>query len=198
MGIHNFTQLQKKMTLEQLDKFCKKITEEYANSAAQFARSYFCKKYEITTSCFYKILEKSVINNLVEDVTVQKMIKKAIENQNAHKNGAGASSVIKYAKMYTKRYKYIAETMKVNAIKELAEDFASKPNISKMQFASSYGVNSKVVDYCLERAIIENIVDDFTVKAIQTRSIANAATNNIDMIKNYFTNLKRIREENKK
>ena len=52
-----------------------------------------------------------------------------------------------------------------------------------MQFASSYGVNSKVVDYCLERAIIENIVDDFTVKAIQTRSIANAATNNIDMIK---------------
>ena len=67
-----------------------------------------------------------------------------------------------------------------------------------MQFALSYGVNSKVVDYCLKRAIIQNIVDDFTVKEIETRSIANATTNNIDMIKNYFANLKRIREENKK
>ena len=196
--MYKFTQLEKKMTSEELEKFCKKITEEYANSAAQFARSYFCKKYEITISCFYKILEKSVINNLVEDITVQKMIKKAIENQNAHKNGAGASSIIKYAKMYTKRYKYIAETMKVNDIKELAEDFANNPNISKIQFALSYGVNSKVVDYCLKRAIIQNIVDDFTVKEIETRSIANATTNNIDMIKNYFANLKRIREENKK
>lgn len=198
MGIHNFTQLQKKMTSEQLEKFCKKITEEYANSTAQFARSYFCKKYEITISCFYKILEYSVIKNLVEDVIVQKMIKKAIENQNLHKNGAGASSIIKYAKMNTKRYKYIAETMPVNDIKELAEDFANNPNINKMEFASSYGVNSKIIDYCLKRAIIENIVDDFTVKAIETRSIANATTNNSDIIEKYFANLKKIREQNRK
>lgn len=88
--------------------------------------------------------------------------------------------------------------MPVNDIKELAEDFANNPNINKMEFASSYGVNSKVIDYCLKRAIIENIVDDFTVKAIETRSIANATTNNSDIIENYFANLKKIREQNRK
>lgn len=198
MKKQNFTQLKKTMSLEELNKFCKKVTEEYATSEPQFARTYFCERYKITVSCFYKILEYAVVRNLVEDVIVSKMMTKAIANQNLHKSGAGASSIVKYARMYTERYKYIAETMPVQEVKELARDFGDNPDISKAEFASAYGVPKRVIDYCLSRAIIENISDNRTVDAIEKRSINNAKTKNVQMTKEYFNTLRKKREENKK
>lgn len=198
MGMRKFTQLKKIMTLEELNKFCKKVTEEYANSSPEFARSYFCKSYRITVSCFYKILEYAVVRNLVEDTIVTKMMKKAIANQNLHKNGAGASSVIKYARMYTERYKYIANTMPVEDVRKLAIDFGDNPDITKAEFASAYGVHQRVIGYWLNRAIIEKIADDRTVDAIERRSINNAKAEKVQITKEFFDNLRKKREENRK
>lgn len=196
MKKRNFSQLKEMFTLQELIEFCKNIAEEYANLESQYARSYFCNKYEITTSCFYKILEYAVITNLIEDVIVHKMMEKAIKNQNLHKNGAGISSIIKYAKMYTKRYKYIAETMIEEEVKDLARDFGDNPDITKAEFASAYGVNQRVIDFCLERAIKDNIADDKTVSAIEKRSIKNAKAENITITKKYFSDLRKERKAN--
>lgn len=196
MEKRNFGQLKKIMTLEELNEFCKKVTEEYAKYDHRFSRTYFCEKYEVTVSCFYKILEYSVIENLVEDVIVRKMMNKAIENQNLHKNGAGSSSILKYSRMYTKRYKNIATNMSEEEIRNIAKDFGDNPDIGKGDFASSYGVHPRVIDYILKRAIIENISDNNVVDAIEKRSIANAK--NTQNVKEYFDTLRKVREENKK
>lgn len=207
MEKRNFTKLKKIMILEELNKFCKKIAEEYANWEPQFARTYFCERYQITVSCFYKILEYAIVENLVDDITVQKMIKKAMANQNLHKSGAGYSSVIKYARMWTKRskntdkstqYKEIAEKMTVEEIKILARDFGDNPDITKADFASAYGVNVKVIDYALEIAIKNNIANDREVEAIKKRSINNAKSENVQSVKKYFSNLRKIRKANQK
>lgn len=198
MKKRNFTQLKKTMILEELNKFSKKITEEYASSRAEYARTYFTTAYNITVSCFYKTLEYAVVRNIVEDTIVTKMMKKAIANQNLHKNGAGASSIIKYARMYTERYKYIASTMPEEEVRKLAIEFGDNPDISKAEFAAAYGVHQRVIGYCLNRAIIENIADDRTVDAIERRSINNAKAENVQTTKEFFTNLKKKREEKQK
>lgn len=198
MKKRNFTQLKKTMTLEELNDFCKKITEEYVTFEPQYARSYFCERYQITESCFYKILEYAVVRNLVEDVIVAKMMEKAIANQNLHKNGAGASSVKKYARMYTERYKYIAETMPMEEVRNLARDFGDNPDITKVEFASAYGVHQRVIGYCLNRAIIEKIADDRIVDAIERRSINNAKAENVQTTKEFFNKLRKKRKESQK
>lgn len=206
MKKRNFEELRKSMSLKEFNKFCKKVTEEYANSEPQFARTYFCETYRITISCFYKILEYAVVENLVDDIVVQRMIKKAMTNQNAHKNGAGYSSIIKYTRMYQKRkrniaiapYKKIAREMSVETVRTIAVDFGDNPDITKKEFASAYGVHTKVIDFCLERAIEDNIADDKTVVAIEKRSIKNAKAENIEITKRYFSNLRKRRKANKK
>jgi len=134
------------------------------------------------------------------------MMKKAMLNQNAHKNGAGYSSILKYARIYAERhknvtkvkpYKDIAKEMAIEVVNGLAIDFGDNPDITKAEFASAYGVHSKVIDYALERAIVENIVDDKTVAAIEKRSIKNAKVENTVSIKKYFSNLRKKRNANK-
>jgi len=193
----SFTKLKKSMSAQEFDNFCKKITEEYAKSEAQFARTYFTQHYNISESCFYKILEHAVVSNLVEDVIVTKMTNKAVQNQNAHKNGAGVTTIAKYAKMYAKRSKNIAMQMTDEEIKTIAIDFADNPDIAKIDLAASYGITTKVLGYSLERAIEENIVEDKVVDAMEQRSIKNTRPENVELTKNYFTALRNKRESYK-
>ena len=74
----SFKQLKKEKNAEELRKFCRKMTEEYANSEAQFARSYFSEHYNISEKCFYEVIKYAIETNLVEDVVVFKAMEKAI------------------------------------------------------------------------------------------------------------------------
>ena len=73
----SFKQLKKEKNAEELRKFCRKMTEEYANSEAQFARSYFSEHYNISEKCFYEVIKYAIETNLVEDVVVFKAMEKA-------------------------------------------------------------------------------------------------------------------------
>jgi len=194
MRKRSFTQLKKNMSYEEFNKFCKRLTEEYAKSDAQFARTYFCEHYNISTSCYYKVLEHAVVTNLVEDIVVSKMMNKAVANQNLHKSGAGGSSLAKYARMYDQRCKYIANTFPKGEVEKFAIDFADNPDISKGDLAAAYGIARKVAELILVRAVEENIADDRTVIAIEERSIKNATPVKVQMTKEYFAALKKKRE----
>ena len=115
----NFTQLKKAMSEEELRKFCKKIAEEYADSKGEYARSYFVKEYDISGSCFYKILETSIIKNWVSDETMLKMEEKAVENQKVHAETAGLSTRKHYSEMRQKRQEYIISFYTEKEIEDL-------------------------------------------------------------------------------
>jgi len=72
------TDLEKTMTPEELDQFSIQVSTIYATSELRFSRSYFIKVYDITSDCFYWLLDRSVIRNLVPDKIVDKMRKKAM------------------------------------------------------------------------------------------------------------------------
>lgn len=194
----SFKQLEKSLvTYDKFNKFCKKIAEEYANSEAQFARTYFTQHYNISVKCYYAVLEHAVVTNLVEDTVVIKMMNKSVSNQNLHKNGAGGSSIAKYARMYDQRCKFIANSFTDKEIKRMAIDFGDNPDISKADLAASYGISRKVLELVLIRAIEENIADDKTVDAIERRSINNAKPEKKQITKDCFAALRKKREANK-
>lgn len=173
MKKRSFRDLSKSMTAIQIDNFCKRIAESYANSETKFARSYYTEHENISKSCFYKVLERAVILNLVSEKTVNKMERKAELNQSVHAKGAGMTSKEKYAILRKKRNEYIIFLYSDEEITELAKDFANHPEISKAQFAERYDVSIQVIDTLLKKAITENLIDDEIFAKIEERSLKN-------------------------
>lgn len=195
MKRRSFTQLKKSMSYEQFNKFCKKITEEYATSEAQFARSYYIKQYEISDACYYKIIEYAIVRNLVNDLIVTKAMNKAINNQKTHSTNAGCSTKAKYSKMYTKRCKYIADSYNVEEIKQMAIEYANTPGVSKTDLATSYGITRKVFELLLIRAIVEGIVEDNVVDAMEKRSKENTTNQETKEVEEFFKDLQEKRNK---
>ena len=191
----SFKDLSKSMTTTEIDNFCKKIAESYAYSESKFAKSYYTECENISESCFYKILERAVILNLVSEKTVNKMERKAEMNQSVHAQGAGITSKEKYEILRKKRNEYIIFLYSDEEIIQLAKDFANNPEISKVQFAERYDVSIKVIDTLLKKAITENLIDDETFEKIEERSLRK---NQSLRAKEFFKLLHQRRESNLK
>ena len=191
----NFTNLKKNMSIEQLDKFCKNLSEEYARTPYCVSRSHFCNTYNITTSCYERVKEYAIVNCLVSDLTVEQMRDKAVANQQFHSQYAGTSTWEKFERLIEERN----ENMIKNIAKRYATEFAYNPDISKEDLAVSHGMTLNSYEKCLVMAIEENIADDKTVDAMEERSYKNAPTpQRAEQTKNFFVGLRAKREANKK
>lgn len=188
----SFRKLKKTMQEKELLEFCKKIATEYANSSEEYARSYFIDKYDITASCFYKCLETAIIRNLITEELIEKMEKKAINNQKAHDTTAGAKTHLKYYKMRKERDLNIFAEFSDNEIEKIAIEFAYS-KLKKAEFAKEKEISNRVIDLILKKAIEEAIVDDEVLYSIKERSIANAK--NVEETEVFFKELIRKRNE---
>lgn len=185
-----FTQLKKSMSTEDWNRFCRRIALEYADSSAIFSVKYFCKEYDLTKSCYEKIKEYAIVNNLVSDGIVDMMMEKSIKNQQAHCKTAGITTIEKFARLSNIR----TENLQI----EIATAFANNPDISKEEFAKRYGLTKIQFDQKLVRAIEDNLVSDEIVDAIESRSIKNAKPGTEENVKVFFEGLRKKREANKK
>lgn len=190
----SFKVLKESMTSMEFNYFCQDIAEKYANSDGQCAKSYFSDKYDLSHSCFYKILEYAIVENLVSDEVVNLMQVKAIKNQKVHAENAGSRSILHYQDMRRKRYEKIVSNLSEKEIEEIAKEFAINFQISKKELAEKHGMTIRVIDMILVRAILELIVDDKTFALIRERSLING--NNIKKTEAFFNELTRIRNRN--
>lgn len=188
----SFTKIKKSMAAKEFKSFCIQIAEKYANSNEEFARSYFMKEYDISASCFYKILETTIIYNWVSDETVKKMEAKALINQKAHATEAGLSTRKHYAEMRQKRQEYILSLYTEKEIEDLAVKFAYSP-LSKKEFSEAEGISVGMLDKLLKKAIVELIVDDIIFNAIRHRSLEKASKNQKEKVKDFFIGLAKER-----
>lgn len=166
----SFEELKHTMKEEQFITFCTKLATQYANSEAQFARSYFTEYFNISSSCYTKLLEIAVIHNFVTDKMVDRMEKKAIANQNLHSEGAGSTSINHYAELRAKRKNYIVSTFSDENVVEIIIEFTSLC-ISKQELAEKYNVNTKIIDLIIKKGIVENLVSDEVFGKIERRSL---------------------------
>ena len=189
----SFSEMKKKMSFNEFNNFCKKLTEDYANSEGHFARSYFCSNHNISESCFYRILEHAVVTNLVDEIVFSKMLAKAKSNQKAHSSKAGGTTEIKFRRMYTERCKFIATSIQNEEVEKVAKQYAYDLNLTKNEIARSNGLPVKVLDYVLLRSIEECIVDDDTFKAMEKRSLSGTRPEKLEYTKDFFAGLQKKR-----
>ena len=102
-GNRTFTQLKKSLSAERLNSMCRQLVLEYVSSGPEKAEAYFCRQYGITPSCYKKMKEYAMENNLVTDEVVHMAMKKAIANQKLHSAKAGWSSIQKTFRTFVKR-----------------------------------------------------------------------------------------------
>ena len=191
----NYSFLQKTMNEMELEDFCRKIATEYAKLPQRKAVTYFTEKYDITKSCFYRILNIAVKTNLVSREIIRSMEAKAIANQRSHASYAGRTSVEHYEKLRKERDEYIIKGYTDMDIKEIAEDFARSTNETKLEFANKYDIGIHILNILLKKAFVEGIADDETCMAIQNRSLAKSTS---DRNEKFFEHLWNLRNSNKK
>lgn len=199
MKARTYKNLQSIMTDAELDQFAKKIAEEYAGSGCEYSRSYFTKVYNITSDCFYQLLYRAVVRDLVTDEIVMNMRMKASRNSNLKSSqnvGTGTiASEIKYIKLISKRkwFIFLRDFPKEKKI-EITTYFAEHYEESKEECAKKFGVSKVAFDRIMEDTLINNEVDDEIFTKIRERSLKN---NDTKATKSYFTTLRKKRNAKK-
>lgn len=168
------------------------IATQYANSSQEYSRSYFSMQYNISYSTFYKLLERAVVENIVDESIVRKMATKA-ENNALKKAGEGAR------KRSENHYKYLLLKRKAFMLpkedtKSMAITYASSPLVKK-DFCKSNFIDTKLFDKMLCKAIIENWITDEVVSKIKDKAIQN---NSNEKTTAFWEQLLKFRNENKK
>lgn len=168
------------------------IATKYANTKLEYSRDFFSQEYCISYNTFYTLLEKAVIEGIVDDETVKKMLEKASENS-ARKAGEGARkrSENHYAYLILKRKIYMLPKEETH---NLVVKY-SKSALNKKKFCKDNFITTKLFDRMMCKAIIENWVSDDTVEKIKNKSVENH--NNEKTVK-FWKQLLMFRSENKK
>lgn len=194
------TYLQNTLSPKELNRFSEQVSTSYATSELDASRSYFTKAYNITSSCFHWLLEWSVVRDLVPDEIVDKMRQKSSANSNRksqeNANKSTMASDVYYAKLIRERkwFIFLRDFPEEDKIK-ITTFFAKHPEVSKEECAKRFGLSKASLDKIVEDSLLENRVDDEIFLKVQMRSLgANPSKVAID----YFTKLKRKRNQNKK
>lgn len=145
----------------------RKIVLDYANSDLEYARTYFTNEYEISEHVFYRCRDFSVICCLVDEVTCNKLRKKAAENYKRNNEKESAAQSLKHHTDMMRQRKNFLMSFSDNDIVEMAEKYVDGFEISKI--AITYDIDGLAVKYLLRKGITELILDKSSVIAIQKR-----------------------------
>ena len=177
-------------TTERFNDFAAEVANKYATTDLEYARKHICEDYGITSTCYYKLLEYAVVECLVDDVTVVNIMGKSANNQALYYEGSGGTSVAKYNRLYDARCKKIASKMPLSLVCELAKSFASgAKGTSKYRLACDNEISTRVIDYVLEMAILEDVVLEEEKVKIAKRLIKTAKKEDKKETERYVRNL---------
>lgn len=166
MAGRTFARLKSEKTTEELNRFCRKLAEEYARTHATCASTYFTTEYDITVSCYNSVKDYAVTHFLVSDKTVERMRQKAKENQGAHCYRAGASTDKHYYALMRKRRKFVYD---------LAQEYALSTEVPVEELLEKYGRDSQGYFFIIREAMIGDYgITTEVVKKIQIRMILDA------------------------
>jgi len=151
-------------------KKIREIATEYANTELAYSYSYFEREYEISQATFYNILQKSIIESIVNDEIAKRIGEKLAANS---EKKAGEPAAIRSKRhhehliMKRKTFKF----SKVDA-KKIALMY-SKSNLDKKSFCNTHVIHYRLFDDALVRAIAENWIDDEAYGKIRSKALKN-------------------------
>lgn len=144
------------------------------------------------TKKIYSLLEKAVIENVVDNSIVELMAAKAAYNSSIKAGGAGR---IRSEKHYT----YLKQRREQYMLtKEQAIDFTSeyaKSDLSKEDFCRSKFLTIALLNRTISKAIIESWVSDNIVDVLKEKSLKKSSTKKV---LDFLEKIEYFRNENKK
>ena len=144
------------------------IATQYARTLSAYSRDYYSREYGINYSTFYSLLERAVVESIVDEETVRDMAIKAGNNA-AGKAGEGAR------KRSEKHYEYLLLKRNMYMLpKTESIEYSIKYAYSaydKQRFCEANFIDTKLFDRMLYKAIVESWVSDEVVAKLQAKSL---------------------------
>lgn len=154
---------------ENFDNLCKKIYETYARSDYFTDIKAICSQFTIAPSCFSRIQDYVIIEDLVSDDTINLAETKAVRNQQTHHQLAGKSTSTK-----------VGNALKQRAIRRREKDeeklheewvmFFTKFTISGLSFEDYANREGKTYEEAFDlftKCICLNLFDEDLINAIR-------------------------------
>lgn len=173
-------------------KEIREIAEYYASS--EVSRSYFIKKYNISSSTFYKILDKAVIEHIVSEKIANMMMNRAITNTKEKlKNDIGVNrSYLHYNDLLEKRRSFIfSKKIRIELLKEFSQKDSRE---SKSEFCNNHFFDIELLDKILIFSTINNEIPKKVYTRIKDNSFASTFNNEATTI--FFNILEKFRNNN--
>lgn len=169
-----------------------KIATQYAETNFAYSHDYFSREYNISKGTFYTVLEKAVIENIVDDKIVKMMAQKAAHNSQEKANEAGKQRSAKhYEYLILKRKQYMPP--KKQAIMWTIEYAYCK--YSKNDFVTKNFITIALLNRVIYKAIVENWVTDEIVKILKEKSLNKDSS---EKVITFWEKIEKFRIENKK
>ena len=164
------------------------IATKYATS--RYSHTNFEEEYQSTRSSFYTVLDRAVIENIVDSDTVDAMEKKAKYNAEAKAGGAAVGRTEKhYSYLKKKRKEYMLP--KEDAI-ELTITYAESQD-SKRYFCTQNYVTEQLINRTIKKTVVDNWVGDEIVQKLKSKSLKS---NNTVSTAKFWEELETFRENN--
>lgn len=140
----------------------KHIAEQYAITPLHYSAEYFSIEYKISKTTFYTLLEKAVVESIVDLKTVDYMQRKASGNSAGHAGvPAAARSLKHYNHLIMKRNIYLPSRQEATRI---TIDFA-KSNLSMSQYAKKLCISSD--SDLLKRIIRSSVANNYVAGYVE-------------------------------
>ena len=188
----NYSELEKTRNRRQMRAYVREVAEFYANTDNGISKPYITNYYQITDSCYYKILEYAVIWGVVDDVIVKRMEEKTSYNAQLH-SGTSYRTENKYSELRKLRREYAEFPFTKKEAKEITHLFVEE-KISKEDLARKFCTTRSKIDKAIYVSIELNWVKDKIYNKIKESSLkADSSEKTV----NFFKELDYLRESNK-
>ncbi len=148
----------------------KRIAEQYASTALDYSAEYFAREYKISEKTFYTLLEKAVVESIVDLKTVDFMERKASGNSAGHAGVSGSiRSLNHYRHLKQKRRIYLPsnkQCMKI-ATEFAKSDLSMSQYSKKMCIASDSNLLKRIVYHSVDKSLLSTQV----VKMLQDKNV---------------------------
>lgn len=166
------------------------IAKEYATSSMLYSGEYFMRKYRISSSTFYNVLHKAILESIVSESVARMIANKAATNNERHGgDGAKGRTLDMYEELIKSRKSY--RLQRAEAKKWVLKYLESEFDIET--FANRNYLEVSLFKRALHDAVVNSWIDDIKVKQLQEKT-KNQKNADID---NAFEKLIEKRNENK-
>lgn len=148
----------------------KRIAEQYASTALDYSAEYFAREYKISKNTFYTLLDKAVVESIVDLKTVDYMERKASGNSAGYVGAAGSiRSLNHYRHLKQKRKIYLPSNKECSRIStEFANSKLSMSQYSKkMCIASDSDLLKRIVCHSVDK----NLLSTSAVQLLQAKNV---------------------------